>query len=75
VGCGGWDMPRVRGWVERRVLQLEGFADQIIIDAVCRRLEEAQAHPRPHTGPLTLSPDPSPSHRTPHPSPSSSPHP
>ena len=29
-------LTKVRGWVERRVLQLEGFADQIIIDAVCR---------------------------------------
>ena len=52
MGCGGWDMPRVRGWVERRVLQLEGFADQIIIDPtvllVPRPSDYARAHLPPY---------------------------
>eukprot|EP00966_Prymnesium_polylepis_P001000 22567-Prymnesium_polylepis.1 len=32
-------MPAVRAWVEGRVSQLQGFSDQIVIDAVMRRLE------------------------------------
>ena len=30
------EMEQVRGWVEKRVLQVQGFADQVVIDAVCR---------------------------------------
>ena len=47
VGC-VWDMASVRRWMEERVLRLQGFADQVVVDAISRRLE---AHTPAHSLP------------------------
>ena len=33
---------QLRSWVRAKVTELEGFEDQVVIDSVCRRLEEVQ---------------------------------
>lgn len=45
-GC-VWELGAVRRWVEGRVLALQGFSDQIVVDAICRRLE---SHPHAQRG-------------------------
>ena len=44
AGSGVWDMGAVRTWMESRVLAYQGFSDQLVVDAICRRLEEHAAH-------------------------------
>ena len=32
----------LRSWVRAKVTELEGFEDQVVIDSVCRRLDDVQ---------------------------------